>query len=281
MSALWQLGDLGSSGILYLLNRAHTRPPTASSHSPTHCYVLQTSSLQLTISETYLFYDPKLLSPSSKAGSDYVPNPSQYKEMYSNYQRRQTRALAAAANKANDTNTKHESNSDCESDSDSFQSLGDRAAATETNYEFPVSVLGDVEQASRCSCSRCPLRSHCRFPNPPPRPFAVHLRHSCGVRRRRVSSARTPRRSRGRPQNIGSSNTRVSSMSTLRRPLPAHIDSRNGPRRLDDQETRRNLGAAEAGRMAQVREPGWTQELVSSSLRFFHSLVNPNHSSYF
>ncbi|KAF8161802.1 hypothetical protein K438DRAFT_2025721, partial [Mycena galopus ATCC 62051] len=277
MSALWQLGDLGSSGILYLLNRANTRPPTASSHSPTHCYVLQTSSLQLTMSETYLLYDPKLLSPSSKAGSDYVPNPSQYKEMYSNYQRRQTRALAAAANKANDTNTKHESNSDCESDSDSFQSLGDRAAAT----EFPVSVLGDVEQASRCSCSRGPLRSHCRFPNPPPRPFAVHLRHSCGVRRRRVSSARTPRRSRGRPQNIGSSNTRVSSMSRLRRPLPAHIDSRNGPRRLDDQETRRNLGAAEAGRMAQVREPGWTQELVLSSLRFFHSLVNPNHSSFF
>ncbi|KAF8177902.1 hypothetical protein K438DRAFT_1938907, partial [Mycena galopus ATCC 62051] len=236
---------------------------------------------QLTISETYLFYDPKLFSPSSKAGSDYVQNPSQYKEMYSNYQRHQTRALAAAANKANDTNMKHESNSDCESDSDSFQSLGDRAAATETNSEFPVSVLGDVEQASRCSCSRCPLRSHCRFPNPPPRPFAVHLRHSCGVRRRRVSSARTPRRSRGRPQNIGSSNTRVSSMSRLRRPLLAHIDSRNGPRRLDDQETRRNLGAAKAGRMAQVREPGWTQELVSSSLRFFHSLVNPNHSSYF
>ncbi|KAF8173971.1 hypothetical protein K438DRAFT_1771829 [Mycena galopus ATCC 62051] len=40
-----------------------------------------------------------------------------------------------------DTNTKHKSNSDCESDSDSFQSLGDRAAAAETNSEFPVSVL--------------------------------------------------------------------------------------------------------------------------------------------
>ncbi|KAF8191577.1 hypothetical protein K438DRAFT_1830756 [Mycena galopus ATCC 62051] len=161
MSALWELGNLGSSGILYLLTRVHTRAPTASSHSPTHCYVLQTSSLQLTMSEseTYLFYDPKLLSPSSKAGSDYVPNPSQYKEMVSNYRRHQTRALAAAANKANDTNTKHESNSDCESDSNSFQSLGDRAAAAETNSEFPVSVLGEhntqPQQTPEPRCDQC------------------------------------------------------------------------------------------------------------------------------
>ncbi|KAF8213510.1 hypothetical protein K438DRAFT_1956889 [Mycena galopus ATCC 62051] len=113
-------------------------------------------------------YDPALLDPSSEAGSDYVQDPSQYKEMFRTHQRRELRrrtTAPAAADDAADSVAAHsdfEFDSDSESESGSHHSaptLADREAASELDERFPIAMmeLEDNSQPEEApdACEHC------------------------------------------------------------------------------------------------------------------------------